>query len=171
MMTVHDLGTVLPIHLVGESHCIGYNDIAFQPEWSKQIFACHSKYIQQISASNASSADGQINPLLVAGLREAGLLTDRGHPEYLTRNHSVAFINGLPLVAPPLVLFYGEGEVQSVYSSIPDEYDFQLSGDTVYGVDAKKSPIPVRVIRAKLEELLGPFLQAAQRLLAAGFCR
>jgi hypothetical protein len=160
-MTVEILGTPSLIYMIGESHCLQFSNLMFKSLWLNDSFFCRTRYYG-IPAQNYIENDA-LNPQLTEILESERILLD-GHAYYMKIAESAAYLSGLPQLPPAMVFFAGDVDLQNLFAELGNRYDFELPGDTLYGVDFDKEPISYLSVSEKLEGLLRPFLDAMSML-------
>lgn len=157
-------GSVVPVHMLGESHCMAFDGLLFQPQGHPDLLLCHACYLPTVPASQFS-LDGHVNGALAAALVSAGVLDPGMQAAYLSTNASVAYIAGRALMAPALVVFGGDTELLSrMYVQLGDVYDFALPDDPGFGVDRNKQPVPYQQVHAQITQYLAPMFKALDQL-------
>jgi hypothetical protein len=62
------------------------------------------------------------------------------------------------------VFFAGDVDMQNLFAQLGNDYDFELPGDTLYGVNFDKQPMPYQAVRERVDRMLRPFLDAMYML-------
>ncbi len=170
-MQVELLNQVTPIHLIGESHTVAFNNLIFKATNSNDAFICRSKFIPLIPA-NKYGSETSVNADFLKALISEGLIAEKFmRPYYQHLIDAVAFYQSMPLIAPPIVFFFGDTELQSFLTQFGSNFDFELPDDSLYGMDSEKDPIPYTIIRNHLEQLISPAIAVLRQLKNVGFTR
>jgi|GEM_PF-2521528 len=162
-MSIDLLGRATTIHMIGESHTIQFSDLLFKPGWANDLYQCRTLFFHHLPASYYLE-DGDYNPLLRAALIGAGILDSEGNADYLARDWTADHYAGRPVLAPPMVFFAGDVDMQTVTFQTGDRYDFELPNDPGYGVDFDKEPMDYQSVRRRIERLFAPFFTVLQSL-------
>jgi hypothetical protein len=167
------LKSTIPIYLIGESHCIGYNNIIFE-SWNRDIaFICHSRF-RNVAASQYIVSDGNLHPQVFSAFKDENLINEDGKSSHLTTDNlkiSVDYLSGRPVVSPPIVLFAGDIDLAFLIKNIGDKYDFDLPNYTFLSVDETKKLVPFAQILSEIERLYAPFFLFVKKLQESGFNR
>jgi hypothetical protein len=169
-MSVRILGHLSPVFMVGESHCLVFGDVRFQPLWSDQEFHCRTAFLPTLRAAHYFPGD-VLHTDLTDGLRSAEILNRYLHPAFLRSLPAAAQLAGAPLIAPPIVLFAGDMDLHGMFAQFAAELDFELPDDPGYGIDAGRDPVPWAAVRLRLTDTFTPFLAAVRHLRSVGFSR
>ena len=169
-MSVELLGAVTPIHMVGESHSLSFSNLLFRPEWSQETFLCHTRFFPTLMAAQYLTQQ-MLNAEFVDGLVAEGILDKAMRPAFMHAGPSAAYIAGMPIISPPVVLFAGDMDLHQVFLQIANKFDFKLPADPVYGVDKDKQMLTYTVVRDQILSFMSPFLDAIDRLRTMNFNR
>jgi hypothetical protein len=169
-MEIELLGNVTPIHMLGESHVLAYSNLVFRSTWTNETFICRTKFLPMIPASDYGS-DSHLNPGLSDALVAEGILDRYLRPFFLTVDDSAACYSGSPIIAPPIVIFAGDTDLQALFMRIGNQFDFELPDDTVHGVDRSKQPIAFSEIQREVTRIVSPVIGVARQLRSIGFSR
>ena len=170
-MQVELLNQVTPIHLIGESHTVAFNNLLFRCTNSDDAFICRSKFIPLIPA-NQYGTETSVNADFLKALIAEGLIAEKFmRPYYQHLIDAVAFYQSMPLIAPPIIFFFGDTELQGLLTQFGSEFDFEMPDDSVYGMDNEKDLIPYTIIRNHLEKLISPAIAVLKQLKNVGFTR
>jgi hypothetical protein len=161
-MQIKLAGAVSTIYVIGESHSVQFGSLFLEPTWAADKFHCQSRFFPTLMAKDYM-ANGLINPILMDALTADGILLE-GSAHYLIRDGSAAYLTGAPILAPPMVFFAGDLDLQNLFRQLGEQYDFELPGDTVYGVNFDKQPIDYETIRRQIADALQPFVTVMSRL-------
>ena len=163
-MKVDILGKVTSVHMVGESHCLGFDSLLFKPHGAAEHYVCRTCYLPSVPASQFL-AGGQVSAPLVAALVKQEILDAQMKPAYLSANASAAYIAGTPVLAPVIVFFGCDTELVSrLYLQLGNTFDFELPGDTDYGVNRDKQPIAYAEVAQQIALYVNPMMAALQIL-------
>ncbi len=160
-MTVEFLTTPSPIYMIGESHCLQFSNLMVRSSWADDTFFCRTRYSGLPAQEYAD--DAGLNPVL-SEILESERILFQGHAYFMMMAESAAYLSGMPQLPPAMVFFAGDVDMQNLFAQMGNGYDFELPGDTVFGVDFDKEPMSYLIIRTKIEGLLTPFLDAVQML-------
>lgn len=167
-MTVELLGAVAPIHMIGESHSLVFNNLLFRAE--DQTWLCRTRFLAILKAANYL-ADGNLDTSFVEALIADGILDSELRPAFLHVEPSAAYLAGAPMLAPPMVLFAGDLDLHGLFRQLGNAYDFVLPDDPHFAVDPAKQSMAYADIHAHIAASLAPFLDAVRMLQAVGFTR
>jgi lysophospholipase L1-like esterase len=166
--------TVLPIHIVGDSHALPYKGLMFKEKWTGAWALARSCYISGFAAGDFYRADtGAFHPEFIRFLEFEGLVRD-GRATHLSRDptdFSIAAAAGQP-VRPPLVMIaVGDIDIRAVIMPIlGDRHDFVPPFETVLPV-LDKPLIPWDLIEEAIDRQLAPLIAGLGQLVACGFSR
>lgn len=169
-MSIELLGAVTPIHMVGESHSLVFSNLLFRPEGAQESYLCKTRFLPvlkaaEYSAGNDLSAD-YVHALIAEGIVDSSL-----RPAFLHAEPSAAFLAGMPVMSPPMVLFAGDLDMHQLFRQIGGSYDFILPDDPCYGTDKAKQILPYSDVEGHISGFLNPFFNAVRLLKAVGFSR
>jgi len=162
-MNVDIAGSISPIYLIGDSHCLQFKEILFNTRQPQLRYRCAVSFFVKLTASDYL-VDGAINPMLLAALKAEGVFNDAGEPDWLVPDASSTYLSGRPALSPTMVFFAGEANIQNLIAELGDEFDFELPDDPGYSVDFDKSPAPFSFIQERIESQLAPFVEVMARL-------
>lgn len=169
-MTVEILGAVTPIHMIGESHSLAFNNVLFRHSAFEAPFMCRTRYFLNISTSEY--LDGHtLHPDIVSALIADGLMDKDKQPAHLSATASTKDLAGITGAAPAMVFFAGDMDLHVVFKNMGSEFDFILPDDPGYGDDSSKQMVPYATIRDFIGVMLLPFLNAIRGLSEMGFGR
>ncbi len=169
-MSIALLGAVTPIHMVGESHSLVFSNLLFRPGGAQENYLCKTRFLPvlkaaEYSAGNDLSAD-YVHALIAEGIVDSSL-----RPAFLHAEPSAAFLAGMPVMAPPMVLFAGDLDMHQLFRQIGGSYDFILPDDPCYGTDKAKQILPYSDVEGHISGFLNPFFNAVRLLKSVGFSR
>jgi hypothetical protein len=155
--------------MIGESHVLVFSTLLFRPDWSEQTFLCKTKFLPHLRAGQYL-AEEMLNPQFIDALFVEGLLDKERQPAFMHAEQYAAYLAGMPLIAPPIVLFAGEIDLFTIFNEAGN-LDFELSDDPGYGINKSKELIPYSTIHDRMSCVVSPFLAAAERLQEMNFSR
>ena len=180
------LERLTPLYCFGESHCLRFRGLLHRSKTLPNPLHAQARFLPHVRAETFM-ADGGLHPDLAAALIATELCTltatEDGDEEVLGPAHQArnpkgqipaarhAALAGEPLLAPALLLFAGDMELQGLLAQIGPGVDFELPEDTTYGVAAGSYRIPFDCIELALTRWLRPFADGLALLLEAGFTR
>ena len=164
-MSIEVLGRATTIHTIGESHAIQFNDLLFKPPQPDLLYLCKSRFFHHLPASYYLE-NGDFNPLLRAALVADGIFDDQGRANYMVRDWTADYMAGRAVLAPPMVFFAGDVDMQTVTFQTGATFDFELPGDPGYGVDFGKQPMSYASVRERIETLFAPYFSVLHALRA-----
>ncbi|MBX3564888.1 MAG: hypothetical protein KF730_09970 [Sphingomonas sp.] len=167
-MTIEPLGAVSPIHMIGESHSLVFNNLLFRAE--ERTFLCRTRFLATLKAADYL-AGGNLDTGYAEALIAEGILDAELRPAFLHAEPSAAFLAGAPMLAPPMVLFAGDLDLHGLFRQLGNAYDFVLPDDPHFGIDAAKQSMAHADIHAHIAACLAPFLDAVRMLQGVGFSR
>lgn len=164
------LGCAKSIYLLGESHCLPFRNVLYQPTSPGDIFLARIRFMQ-IFAANFVNETG-LHPDIVKALQAEQVLDDQGAAMHLTKDrltHRAAEVSDVPVSEPTIVLFGGDLDVFEILRQIGNGFDFELPDDPGYGVNQNLTPMPYSMLQSLVTRLFQPFFGACKYLKEIGF--
>ena len=169
-MSVELLGAVTPIHMVGESHSLVFSNLLFRPACAQESYLCKTRFLSVLKAADYS-AGNDLSVDYVHALIAEGIVDSALRPAFLHAEPSAAFLAGMPVMSPPMVLFAGDLDMHQLFRQIGGSYDFILPDDPCYGTDKARQILPYSDIEGHIAGFLAPFFNAVRLLKGVGFSR
>jgi hypothetical protein len=167
--------TVHNIYCIGESHVLAMKDILVEEELTGENFLTVGRFIQGLSASNFSTPKGFLNQKVGETFFEWQLMAADGAPTHRSTVKKLVcpfFLAQRPFVAPPLVIFAGDVDINHVlFRQMGEEYDFESAETPGLPPAAGARPVPRGVVDRALDKIFAPLAHGVARLKAAGMDR
>ncbi len=176
---------VLPIHCIGESHCLRFRNRLFTGAALPYPLYVRVHFLQDLQAATFTS-EGGLHEDLAAALVAGGLCVASPQPdgsaELDTAHRASTFGDRVlaarhaaladePLIAPAMLLFAGDNDLHTLAMQIGPETDFELPDDPGYGIIANARRVPYHDVESGLARALQPFFTGLELLGEAGFAR
>ncbi|MBA4018459.1 MAG: hypothetical protein C0483_14930 [Pirellula sp.] len=172
MVRVEELSKPTPIHLIGDSHILGFKNLLCRDSYTGREYTTAIRYLTGFSAGNFYER-GTLGPVLVQALEYEGLLSN-GRATHLgvdAMDIAVAYASGAPQVAPLIVVSVGDIDMRrDVLRKFLTDYDLVLPFANDYPTTGKP-PLPYDVAYAFVQELLEPIVAGAKLMHDIGLVR
>jgi hypothetical protein len=156
--------------MVGESHGLVFSNLLFRPEWSQESYLCRTRFFPSLQAAQYAD-EAKVSHEYIEGLIADGIVDSSLRPAFLHAEPSAAFLAGMPVMAPAMVLFAGDLDMHQLFRLVGNGNDFLLPDDPGYGLDQSKQMLTYADVRDHILAFLTPFFTAVEQLQAVGFSR